>query len=134
MRAILSVDDRLQTLLSVKRTVSYFDCALTRDICDLIDREADLLNRGLKGDTFSGARPRLSNLFLQFIEATMRCQFFRNRAIHDRPSWVEKTQRDLWAHLEYRHDKCDSPRRTEMVRSGGITLKDGDLAQSLGQR
>ena len=27
-------------------TVKEFDAQLTRDICDLIDREADLLNRG----------------------------------------------------------------------------------------
>lgn len=32
-------------LLHVKWTVSEFPCPLTQDIIDLIDREADLLNR-----------------------------------------------------------------------------------------
>ena len=41
----LSVDERLDVLLHVKWTVKEFDCALTREIVELIDREADLLNR-----------------------------------------------------------------------------------------
>ena len=41
----LTIDERLDVLLHVKWTVKEFDCNLTRDIVDLIDREADLLNR-----------------------------------------------------------------------------------------
>lgn len=41
----LTVDERLDVLLHVKWTVKEFDCNLTREIVDLIDREADLLNR-----------------------------------------------------------------------------------------
>lgn len=62
------VEERLDVLLNVKWTVNEFDCALCRDIVDLIDREADLLNRGRGGGTLGGLRKRLSNLFLQFIE------------------------------------------------------------------
>ena len=65
---MLTVDERLDVLLHVKWTVKEFDCNLTRDVVDLIDREADLLNRGRKEKTLEGLRKRLSNLFLQFIE------------------------------------------------------------------
>lgn len=41
----LGVDERLDLLLHVKWTVKEFDCGLTREIVQLIDREADLLNR-----------------------------------------------------------------------------------------
>ena len=41
----LSLEERLDVLLHVKWTVKEFDCALTREIVQLIDREADLLNR-----------------------------------------------------------------------------------------
>jgi hypothetical protein len=41
----LSIDQRLETLLHVKWTVTEFDCPLVREIVELIDREADLLNR-----------------------------------------------------------------------------------------
>lgn len=41
-----SIDERLELLLNVKWTVQEHDCTLTRDLVDLIDREADLLNRG----------------------------------------------------------------------------------------
>eukprot|EP00163_Fabomonas_tropica_P026048 TRINITY_DN463_c0_g1_i1.p1 TRINITY_DN463_c0_g1~~TRINITY_DN463_c0_g1_i1.p1 ORF type:complete len:504 (+),score=127.03 TRINITY_DN463_c0_g1_i1:202-1713(+) len=65
---LLSIDERLDVLLHVKWTVKEFDCNLTREIVDLIDREADLLNRGRPEKSLSGLRKRLSNLFLQFIE------------------------------------------------------------------
>lgn len=63
------VDDRLDILLQVKNTVGECDCILTRDISELIDREADILNRGRSVETLSGLRKRLSNLFMQYIEA-----------------------------------------------------------------
>ena len=64
----LSTDERLDVLLHTKWTVKEFDCNLTREIVDLIDREADMLNRGRSENSLEGLRKRLSNLFLQFIE------------------------------------------------------------------
>jgi hypothetical protein len=54
----LSLDERLSVLLNTKWTVKEFDTELTREIVDLIDREADMLNRGrsetsLEGNNFS---------------------------------------------------------------------------------
>lgn len=62
------LDERLDVLLNVKWTVREFDCTLTRDIVDLCDREAEMMNRGRNSGTLSGLRKRLANLFLQFIE------------------------------------------------------------------
>ncbi|KAJ1452513.1 hypothetical protein M885DRAFT_526877 [Pelagophyceae sp. CCMP2097] len=62
------VSARLEVLLNVKWTAQEFDCALTRDIVDLADREADLLNRGRGWESLDGLRTRLGNLFLQFVE------------------------------------------------------------------
>ena len=64
----LSIDERLDVLLHTKWTVKEFDCNLTREIVDLIDREADMLNRGRNEGSLEGLRKRLANLFLQFIE------------------------------------------------------------------
>ncbi|GBG33646.1 IQ and ubiquitin-like domain-containing protein [Hondaea fermentalgiana] len=64
----LSVDERLDILLHVKWTAKEFPCDLTRDLIDLIDREADLLNRGRSESLMHGLRKRISTLFLQFIE------------------------------------------------------------------
>jgi hypothetical protein len=41
----LTVDERLDVLLHVKWAAKEFDCKLTRELVELIDREADLLNR-----------------------------------------------------------------------------------------
>ena len=65
---LLTTDERLDVLLHVKWTVKEFDCNLTREIVELIDREADLLNRGRNPKSLDGLRRRISNLFLAFIE------------------------------------------------------------------
>ena len=57
-----------QTPRNFQWTVREFDCALSHDIVDLCDREAEMLNRGRSIETLSGLRQRLANLFLQFIE------------------------------------------------------------------
>jgi hypothetical protein len=61
-------DERLELLLHVKYTVKEFDCALTREIVGLIDRETDMLNRGRPESTVVALRQRLRNLFLMFCE------------------------------------------------------------------
>ncbi|KAI8854234.1 hypothetical protein BC829DRAFT_439341 [Chytridium lagenaria] len=57
--AKLTIDERLQILLHVKYTVKEFDCNLTREIVELIDREGDLVSRGREAksleDQFPGA-------------------------------------------------------------------------------
>ncbi|KAI8820095.1 uncharacterized protein EV422DRAFT_531575 [Fimicolochytrium jonesii] len=65
---LISVDERLQILLHVKYTVKEFDCNLTREIVELIDREGDLVSRGRHAKSMEGLRKRISNLFLQFIQ------------------------------------------------------------------
>ncbi|KAK3235532.1 hypothetical protein CYMTET_54272 [Cymbomonas tetramitiformis] len=65
---LLTTDERLDVLLHVKWTVKEFDCNLTREIVELIDREADLLNRGRSPKSMDGLHRRIANLFLQFIE------------------------------------------------------------------
>ncbi|KAJ3316407.1 hypothetical protein HDU76_001833 [Blyttiomyces sp. JEL0837] len=65
---LLMVDERLQILLHVKYTVKEFDCNLTREIVELIDREGDLVSRGRDPKSLEGLRKRISNLFLHFIQ------------------------------------------------------------------
>lgn len=48
------LDERLDILLNTKWTVKEFDCDLTREIVDLIDREADMLNRGRTETSLEG--------------------------------------------------------------------------------
>ena len=63
-----NIDERLDTLLHVKWTVKEFDCRLTREISELIDREADLLNRGRTSKSLESLRLRISHLFLEFVQ------------------------------------------------------------------
>ncbi|RKP19313.1 hypothetical protein ROZALSC1DRAFT_29078 [Rozella allomycis CSF55] len=65
---LLSIDERLQVLLHVKYTVKEFDCSLTRDIVDLIDREGDMISRGVSSKNLEGLRKRISSQFLVFLK------------------------------------------------------------------
>ncbi|KAF4081393.1 hypothetical protein AMELA_G00160860 [Ameiurus melas] len=64
----LSQEERLDVLLTLKHTVKEHDCKLTREIVELIDREADLLMRGVKESNLEGLRKRIVTLFLQYIK------------------------------------------------------------------
>jgi len=44
------------------------DCKLTKEIIELVDREADLLIRGVKESNLDGLRKRISDLFLQYVK------------------------------------------------------------------
>ena len=41
---------------------------LTKELMELVDREADLLNRGRSAKSMDSLRLRISNLFLRFLE------------------------------------------------------------------
>ena len=64
----IAVDERLDILLHVKLTVQEYDTKLTREIVDLLNREADLLLRGMREGNQAGLRKRIQNLFLRFCE------------------------------------------------------------------
>lgn len=66
---LVSVNQRLEVLLNVKWTIKAVEaCMLTKTLSDLLDREADLLNRGRPFKSMEALRFRIKNLFLQFIE------------------------------------------------------------------
>ena len=47
--------------------IKEFDCELTRDIVELIEREEDLIRRGRTEKSLQGLRKRIANLFLNFL-------------------------------------------------------------------
>jgi hypothetical protein len=66
---VTSVDARLEVLLKVKWCVQSVEpCTLTHSLAELLDREADLLNRGRPLASMEALRMRIRNLFLQFVE------------------------------------------------------------------
>ncbi|XP_025107613.1 IQ and ubiquitin-like domain-containing protein [Pomacea canaliculata] len=64
----LTQDERLDVLLTLKHTVKEHDCKLTEEIIELVDREADLLMRGVKESNLTGLRKRIATLFMQYIK------------------------------------------------------------------
>jgi hypothetical protein len=63
----LTQDERLDVLLTLKHTVKEHDCKLTHEIIELIDREADLLMRGVKENNLEGTCK---------MRKSVRCLFF----------------------------------------------------------
>merc|ERR1739838_1156845 len=67
----LTQDERLDVLLTLKHTVKEHDCKLTREIIELIDREADLIMRGVSNTNLEGLRQRIATLFLEYCKNPM---------------------------------------------------------------
>ncbi|NWJ10938.1 IQUB protein, partial [Crypturellus undulatus] len=61
-------DERIDVLLTLRRTVKEHDCKLTQEIVELIDREVDLMMRDVKEYNLEGLRKRICTLFLQYIK------------------------------------------------------------------
>ncbi|CAN0081824.1 unnamed protein product [Bubo scandiacus] len=61
-------DERIDVLLTLRRTVKEHECKLTQEIVELIDREVDLMSREVKECNLEGLRKRICTLFLQYIK------------------------------------------------------------------
>ena len=48
-----------------------FDCKLTKEMVDLIDRESDLMERGVKHINLQGLRTRILQLYLKYVRTPM---------------------------------------------------------------
>ncbi|XP_028304032.1 IQ and ubiquitin-like domain-containing protein isoform X3 [Gouania willdenowi] len=67
-QSAISHDQRLEVLMTLKNTVKQeHNGQLSRDILDLIDREVDLMSRGVRTRNLEGLRRRICTLFLQYI-------------------------------------------------------------------
>ncbi|XP_072050656.1 IQ motif and ubiquitin-like domain-containing protein [Amphiura filiformis] len=87
----LTQDERLDVLLTLKHTVKEHDCKLTQEIIELIDREADLLMRGVKESNLEGLRKRISTLFLQYVKTpTFNAEAARLIKVPQDPSSLRK--------------------------------------------
>ena len=84
----LSTDERLDVLLHTKWTVKEFDCNLTREIVDLIDREADMLNRGRSESSLEGLRKDCQ---------TYSCNLLRLRSSIQRPQGSKRYQENCYS-------------------------------------
>ncbi|NXV87225.1 IQUB protein, partial [Calonectris borealis] len=61
-------DERIDVLLTLRRTVKEHECNLTWEIVELIDREVDLMSREVKECNLEGLRKRICTLFLRYIK------------------------------------------------------------------
>ncbi|XP_004478300.2 IQ motif and ubiquitin-like domain-containing protein [Dasypus novemcinctus] len=67
----ISQDERLDILLTLKHTVKEHECKLTQEILELIDREVDLMMRGVKHHNLEGLRKRIATLFFHYIKTPL---------------------------------------------------------------
>ena len=59
----ITIDERLDILLRTKWTVKEWDTNIAKEIVELIDREADMLNRGRPETSLDG----MYIIFIKFI-------------------------------------------------------------------
>ncbi|XP_037539684.1 IQ and ubiquitin-like domain-containing protein [Nematolebias whitei] len=63
-------EQRHHFLMTLKDMVKEHICQLTQDIMDLVNREVDLMSRGVKASSLEGLRNRICTLFLQYIKTS----------------------------------------------------------------
>ena len=64
-------EERVMVLNDLKANVAEFDCKLTKEIIDLVDREIDLMERGVRHINLGGLRHRILQLYLQYVRTPM---------------------------------------------------------------
>ncbi|KAA3680650.1 uncharacterized protein DEA37_0003245 [Paragonimus westermani] len=64
----LTQEERLDVLLVAKRTVGQYQYKISKEIAGLIDREAELIVRGIRAEQLKGLRRRINNQFIKFAE------------------------------------------------------------------
>ncbi|EPY29760.1 IQ and ubiquitin-like domain-containing protein [Angomonas deanei] len=107
---------RLDVLLHVKWTVKEFENSLTQELTQLIDREADLLQRGRREASLDGLRTRIQNLFKQFIEDP---EYNPMMAQYTKTATGRAKVRQMW-------EKSEGGGMTSSTRGGSTYLKSGN--------
>lgn len=64
----LTVEERLDILLTTKRIAGAYQLKICKEIVNLIEREAELMMRGVKEDHLKGLRRRILSRFVKFSE------------------------------------------------------------------
>ena len=64
-------EERVMVLNDLKDNVAEFDCKLTKEIVDLVIREIDLMERGVRHVNLGGLRHRILQLYLQYVRTPM---------------------------------------------------------------
>ncbi|KAF7250175.1 IQ and ubiquitin domain-containing protein [Paragonimus skrjabini miyazakii] len=64
----LTQEERLDVLLAAKRTAGQYQYKICKEIASLIDREAELIVRGVRAEQLKGLRQRINNQFIKFAE------------------------------------------------------------------
>lgn len=99
MTIVITVDHMIFILI-----VQEHKCQLSRDIVDLIDREVDLMTRGLKAASLEGLRKRISTLFLQYIKTpAFNPEVAKLLKVSKEPCWSEIVRSGhSWLPMEYK--------------------------------
>ena len=72
------IEERLDILLKIRYVTRSRNTILTQEIDELINKEADILNRARPESSLLGLRKRLAVLFLEFIESPDSLQIHTN--------------------------------------------------------
>ncbi|TGZ72050.1 hypothetical protein CRM22_002307 [Opisthorchis felineus] len=61
-------EERLDILLTTKKVVTQYQIKVCKDLVKLIDREAELIVRGVRAEQLRGLRERINNQFVKFAQ------------------------------------------------------------------
>lgn len=126
----ISTRNRLDVLLHIKWTVKEFSHhALTQELCQLIDREADLLHRGRRVASLTGLRCRIEKLFKRFIEDP---EFNPGMAEYTRTAVGRAKARKLYGTVYDEHNRMtvDPALQDALRRRKPVSVEAGEVRSS----
>ena len=120
-------EERVLVLNDLKENVAEFDCKLTRELVDLIDRETDLMERGVKHSNLAGLRQRIIQLYLQYVRTpTFNPEARRySRLVLPDPALTRKRLEGKRGDIEY----CQSCSQFKPRKSFNMSAGSASLAQ-----
>lgn len=117
-------EERVMVLVDLKENITQFDCKLTRELADLIDRETDMMDRGVKHSNLGGLRQRIIQLYLQYVRTPKfnpEARRYTRLALPDPPP--SKRSGEGRRDIEYCHS-CNKflPRSSFNMSAGSASL------------
>ena len=119
-------EERVLVLVDLKENISQWGCRLTKELGELIKRETDMMERGVKHSNLGGLRQRILHLYLQYVRTPRynpEARRYLRLVLPDPPPARKGAQEGGRRDIEYCH-ACSKflPRSSFNMSAGSASL------------
>ena len=121
-------EERVLVLVDLQENISKWDCKLTKEMTQLIKRETDMMERGVRHTNLAGLRLRILHLFLQYVRTPKynpEARRYSRLVLPDPPSTKRPSTSDASGKRDIEYcQSCSSflPRSSFNMSAGSASL------------